>query len=137
MPQYTPPLRDLQFVLHELVQVTETFKDMPAHAEVDVETVNAILEEGGKFAAQVVFPLNRSGDEEGCTLDKTTHEVRTAEGLQGSLCAVRRRWLGGAELRPGVWRPGPAARRQPVLLRDAQQRQPGVDDVPRPVARRL
>ena len=82
MPQYTPPLRDLQFVLHELVQVTETFKDMPAHAEVDVETVNAILEEGGKFASQVVFPLNRSGDEEGCTLDKTTHEVRTPKGYK-------------------------------------------------------
>ena len=82
MPQYNPPLRDLQFVLHELVQVTETFKEMPAHAEVDVDTVNAILEEGGKFASQVVFTLNRSGDEEGCTLDKTTHEVTPPKGFK-------------------------------------------------------
>ncbi|NRT57012.1 acyl-CoA dehydrogenase C-terminal domain-containing protein [Sphaerotilus uruguayifluvii] len=80
MPRYVPPLRDLQFVLHELVQVTETFKEIPAHAEVDVDTVNAVLEEGGKFAAQVVFPLNRSGDEEGCTHDKATREVRTPAG---------------------------------------------------------
>ncbi len=50
MPQYTPPLRDMQFVLHELINVTETFRDIPAHAEVDVDTINAILEEGGKFA---------------------------------------------------------------------------------------
>lgn len=80
MPRYVPPLRDMQFVLHELIQVTETFKEIPAHAEVDVDTVNAVLEEGGKFAAQVVFPLNRSGDEEGCTHDKATREVRTPAG---------------------------------------------------------
>ncbi|MGY0196811.1 acyl-CoA dehydrogenase C-terminal domain-containing protein [Leptothrix sp. BB-4] len=84
MPQYTPPLRDLQFVLHELVQVTESFKQMPAHAEVDVDTVNAVLEEGGKFAAGVVFPLNRSGDEEGCALDRDTHEVRTPAGYKAA-----------------------------------------------------
>ncbi|HNB44259.1 MAG TPA: acyl-CoA dehydrogenase N-terminal domain-containing protein, partial [Burkholderiaceae bacterium] len=53
MPQYTPPLRDMQFVLHEVMNVTEAFKEMPAFAEVDADTVNAVLEEGGKFAAQV------------------------------------------------------------------------------------
>ncbi|RZS54976.1 acyl-CoA dehydrogenase C-terminal domain-containing protein [Sphaerotilus mobilis] len=84
MPQYTPPLRDLQFVLHELVQVTESFKQMPVHAEVDVDTVNAVLEEGGKFAAGVVFPLNQSGDAEGCTLDRSTHEVRTPAGYKAA-----------------------------------------------------
>ncbi len=84
MPQYTPPLRDLQFVLHELVQVTESFKQMPAHAEVDIDTVNAVLEEGGKFAAGVVFPLNQVGDAEGCTLDRATHEVRTPAGYRAA-----------------------------------------------------
>jgi alkylation response protein AidB-like acyl-CoA dehydrogenase len=82
MPQYTPPLRDLQFVLHELINVTEAFKAMPVHAEVDVDTVNAVLEEGGKFAAGVVFPLNQSGDAEGCTLDKASHEVRAPKGYK-------------------------------------------------------
>jgi hypothetical protein len=36
MAQYTPPLRDVQFVLHELLKVTDTFKTLPPHAEVDV-----------------------------------------------------------------------------------------------------
>ncbi len=82
MPQYTPPLRDMQFVLHELIDVATAFKAMPAHAEVDVDTVNAVLEEGGKFAAGVVFPLNQSGDAEGCTLDPATHAVRAPAGYK-------------------------------------------------------
>jgi alkylation response protein AidB-like acyl-CoA dehydrogenase len=84
MPQYNPPLRDLQFVLHEVIGVTDTFKEMPAHAEVDVDTVNAVLEEGGKFAAQVIFPLNLSGDAEGCKLDRGTHEVTAPQGFQAA-----------------------------------------------------
>ncbi|MFM2209109.1 MAG: hypothetical protein RIQ96_752 [Pseudomonadota bacterium] len=82
MPTYTPPQRDMQFVMHELLQVTDEYKAMPAHAEVDADTINAVLEEGGKFAAEVIFPLNISGDEEGCTLDKTTHEVTTPKGFK-------------------------------------------------------
>ncbi|SFD43343.1 acyl-CoA dehydrogenase C-terminal domain-containing protein [Paracidovorax konjaci] len=82
MPIYTPPLRDMQFVLHEVFQVTEEFKAIPRHAEVDADTVNAVLEEAGKFAAGVAFPLNISGDEEGCHLDKATHEVTTPKGFK-------------------------------------------------------
>ncbi|HSV51393.1 MAG TPA: acyl-CoA dehydrogenase C-terminal domain-containing protein [Burkholderiaceae bacterium] len=82
MPSYTPPLRDMQFVMHEVFKVTEEFKALPKHAEVDIDTINAVLEEGGKFAAEVTFPLNISGDEEGCTLDKATHEVRAPKGFK-------------------------------------------------------
>lgn len=82
MATYTPPLRDMQFVLHELLNVTDELKMLPPHAEVDADTINAVLEEGGKFAAGVVFPLNRSGDEEGCTLDKSTHEVTPPKGFK-------------------------------------------------------
>ena len=82
MAQYTPPLRDMQFVLHEVFDVASEFKSMPAHAEVDADTINAVLEEAGKFAAEVVFPLNISGDAEGCSLDKATHEVRTPAGFK-------------------------------------------------------
>ena len=45
MPTYTPPLRDLQFVLHELFQTADKLKTMPRHAEVDADTMNAVLEE--------------------------------------------------------------------------------------------
>ncbi|RYX89123.1 MAG: acyl-CoA dehydrogenase [Comamonadaceae bacterium] len=82
MPQYNPPLRDMQFVMHEVFKVTDEFKAIPKHADVDVDTINAVIEEAGKFASQVAFPLNISGDEEGCTLDKTTHEVTPPKGFK-------------------------------------------------------
>ncbi len=67
MPTYTPPLRDMQFVLHELLNVSEGLKKLPLHADIDRETIDSILEEGGKFCAEVLFPLNQVGDREGCT----------------------------------------------------------------------
>ncbi|KAB0584854.1 acyl-CoA dehydrogenase C-terminal domain-containing protein [Comamonas kerstersii] len=82
MPSYNPPLRDMQFLLHEVFGVEQEYKAMPKHAEVDADTINAVLEEAGKFAANVVFPLNISGDEEGCKLDATTHEVTTPKGFK-------------------------------------------------------
>ena len=84
MAQYTPPLRDMHFVLHELLNVVDELKLLPRHAEIDADTINAVLEEGGKFASQVTFPLNISGDEEGCTLDKASHEVSTPKGFKGA-----------------------------------------------------
>ncbi len=82
MPSYTPPLRDMQFVLHELFNVVDELKMLPAHKDIDVDTINAVLEEGGKFCAEVIAPLNLSGDKEGCTLDKTTHEVTPPTGFK-------------------------------------------------------
>ncbi|MFM8691992.1 MAG: acyl-CoA dehydrogenase N-terminal domain-containing protein, partial [Limnohabitans sp.] len=84
MPVYTPPLRDMQFVLHELLDVTATLRTLPAHADTDADTINAVLEEGGKFAAEVVFPLNISGDAQGCQLNRDTHEVRTPDGFKAA-----------------------------------------------------
>jgi alkylation response protein AidB-like acyl-CoA dehydrogenase len=82
MPHYTPPLRDMRFVLHELLQVTDELKLLPKHAEIDVDTINAVLEQGGKFCAEVLAPLNQSGDAEGCSLDGATHSVRTPSGFK-------------------------------------------------------
>ncbi len=82
MPTYTPPLRDMQFVMHELLKVTDDLQAMPRHADMDVDTINAVLEEGGKFASEVIFPLNISGDTEGCTHDKVTHAVATPTGFK-------------------------------------------------------
>jgi alkylation response protein AidB-like acyl-CoA dehydrogenase len=82
MPTYTPPVRDMQFVLHEVLKVSDEFKALPRLADVDADTINQVLEEGGKFASEVIFPLNISGDEEGCTLNKTTHEVSAPKGFK-------------------------------------------------------
>ncbi|MCK9387739.1 MAG: acyl-CoA dehydrogenase C-terminal domain-containing protein [Sulfuritalea sp.] len=82
MGQYIAPLRDMQFVLHELLDVTAELKALPAHAEVDADLINQVLEEGGKFTSRVLFPLNHVGDREGCTLDPLTHEVTTPSGFK-------------------------------------------------------
>ena len=82
MPSYNPPLRDMQFLMHEVFKVTDDYRQMTAHAEVDADTINAVLEEAGKFAANVTFPLNISGDAEGCVLNKETHEVTTPKGFK-------------------------------------------------------
>ena len=82
MPTYTPPLRDMRFVMHELLNATDELKRLPAHADIDIDTLNAVLEEAGKFAAEVVAPLNQSGDEQGCTLDPATHAVRAPTGFK-------------------------------------------------------
>ena len=85
MPQiYTPPLRDMQFVMHEVLKVSDELKRLPPFAEIDADTINAVIEEGGKFAANVLAPLNQSGDAEGCVLDRTTHEVRAPAGFQAA-----------------------------------------------------
>ena len=82
MAQYNPPLRDMQFLMHEVFNVAGELQALPAHKDIDADTINAVLEEGGKFASQVIFPLNRSGDEEGCTLNKETHEVTAPKGFK-------------------------------------------------------
>jgi len=82
MPHYNPPLRDMQFVMHELLQVVDQLKTLPPHADLDADTMNAVLEEGGKFAAEVLAPINQSGDEEGCVLDKSTHAVTAPKGFK-------------------------------------------------------
>jgi alkylation response protein AidB-like acyl-CoA dehydrogenase len=82
MPQYTPPLRDMQFVMHEVLNAVDELKALPAHAEIDVDTINAVIEEGGKFASTVLAPLNQIGDAQGCVLDQATHEVKAPDGFK-------------------------------------------------------
>ncbi|MES2931938.1 MAG: acyl-CoA dehydrogenase N-terminal domain-containing protein, partial [Pseudomonadota bacterium] len=82
MGQYVAPLRDMQFVLHELLQVEDALKELPKHAEIDADIINQVLEEGGKFTAGVLFPLNHSGDREGCHHDNVAHTVTTPKGFK-------------------------------------------------------
>ncbi|MBI5259111.1 MAG: acyl-CoA dehydrogenase C-terminal domain-containing protein [Burkholderiales bacterium] len=82
MPQYNPPVRDMHFLLHEVLDAVNELKQLPKHAEIDADTMNAVIEEAGKFASQVTAPINLSGDAEGCTLDKATHEVKPPKGFK-------------------------------------------------------
>ncbi|QMV75360.1 acyl-CoA dehydrogenase C-terminal domain-containing protein [Comamonas piscis] len=82
MPQYTPPLRDMQFLMQEVLDLPARFAQLPAYAEVDTGTMDAILEEAGKFAVEVVQPLNLSGDAEGCTRNPADSSVTTPKGFK-------------------------------------------------------
>ncbi len=65
MSTYRAPLRDMQFVLNELAGIDELAK-LPGYEE-SADVVDAILEEAGTFATEVLDPINHSGDKEGCT----------------------------------------------------------------------
>ncbi len=80
MAAYTPPLRDLDFILHEVLNVQQT--PVPGYDELDREFTGAILEEAGKIARDVLAPLNRVGDTQGCHLEDGT--VRTPEGFKAA-----------------------------------------------------
>jgi len=68
MADYKAPLRDMRFVLNEVFEVSKLWAQLPALAEVaDEDTAMAILEEAGKITGEAIAPLNRSGDEEGCS----------------------------------------------------------------------
>lgn len=66
MPIYRAPVRDTQFILNDVLGV-QSRNDLPSYAEMSPDTIEAILQEGAKLAEQTLFPVNYSGDREGCT----------------------------------------------------------------------
>ena len=78
MSDYVAPLKDMQFVLQELAGLDEITK-LPGCEEVSAELVEQILEESGKFCAEVLAPLNQSGDVEGSKWDNG--RVTTPKGF--------------------------------------------------------
>ena len=79
MATYTAPLRDIRFVMHELLD-SGSLSALPGYEQATPELMDAVIEEAGKLARDVLFPLNLSGDAEGCTYENGV--VRTPKGFK-------------------------------------------------------
>ncbi|MGR2738870.1 acyl-CoA dehydrogenase C-terminal domain-containing protein [Billgrantia sp. Q4P2] len=80
MPDYQAPLRDLRFVMDEMLDYPAHYARLPGGEEATPDVVAAILEEGARFAREVLLPLNQSGDQEGCLLEGG--EVKAPKGFR-------------------------------------------------------
>ncbi len=85
MPSYTAPTKDMQFVLHDVLNVTGS--TIPGYDELEADFTSAILEEAGKISSEVLAPLNPVGDREGCTLENGV--VRTPTGFKAAFEKVK------------------------------------------------
>lgn len=84
MPSYTAPAKDIQFVLHDLLKVSE--QDIPGFSDLDRGLTSAVVDEAGKLATEVLAPLNALGDTEGCTLENGV--VRTPTGFKDAYAKI-------------------------------------------------
>ncbi|MCC2600890.1 acyl-CoA dehydrogenase C-terminal domain-containing protein [Sphingopyxis yananensis] len=66
MPVYRAPVQDMLFLLNDVLRI-EQYADLPGFANATPDMVEAVLTEAGKFCEEILFPLNQSGDLEGCT----------------------------------------------------------------------
>ena len=80
MPDYKAPLRDMQFILFDVLKVQDAGNSLATYAENTPDVVSAVLEEAGRFCENVLQPINRSGDEEGCHFEAGV--VSTPKGFK-------------------------------------------------------
>ena len=85
MPTYTAPIKDINFVLHDVLKISES--SIPGYADLDRDFTTSILEEAGKITSEVLAPLNVVGDREGCRLENGV--VYTPTGVKAAFNQVR------------------------------------------------
>jgi alkylation response protein AidB-like acyl-CoA dehydrogenase len=85
MPTYTAPVRDMEFVLNDVLKVQSA--GIQGYEELEAEFISAILNEAGKITSEVLAPLNAVGDKEGCHFENGI--VRTPEGFKDAFDQVR------------------------------------------------
>ena len=85
MPSYTAPIKDMQFVLHNVLNVTES--SIPGYDDLEADFTSAIFEEAGKLTSEVLAPLNIVGDKEGCRLENGV--VYTPTGFKDAFAKVK------------------------------------------------
>lgn len=77
---YKAPLDDMNFLLNQVFKIQDSLRGIDAFTDFDLDLYSAILDEAGKFSENVLYPLNRTGDEEGCTYENGI--VSTPEGYK-------------------------------------------------------
>ena len=85
MTSYTAPVKDMQFLLHDVLAVGGS--DVPGYADMDASFTAAVLEEAGKLATDLLAPLNAVGDRMGCVLENGA--VRTPDGFKAAFDALK------------------------------------------------
>ncbi|MDB9946353.1 acyl-CoA dehydrogenase C-terminal domain-containing protein [Ascidiaceihabitans sp.] len=85
MPRYTAPTKDMHFILHDLLKVSESA--IPGYDELEADFTSAVLEEAGKLTSEVLAPLNVTGDKEGCRLESGV--VYTPAGFKDAFAKVK------------------------------------------------
>ena len=98
MATYQAPLRDMRFVLHELLGAEREFAALPGFEDATRDLIDPILEEAAKLCENVMLPLNRVGDQEGCTWEDG--EVRTPSGFRDAYRAYVEGGWGGLTCHP-------------------------------------
>ena len=106
MPTYKAPVDDVQFLLNDVFHM-ERYGNLPGFADASPDVLAAILEEAGKFAEEVLTPLNRVGDLEGCKRHDDG-SVTTPTGFKEAYKAICRRRLDGRLGAGRIWRAGAA-----------------------------
>ena len=86
MAIYQAPVRDMRFVLHELLQVEETLARLQGYEDLSTDVVDAVLDEASRLCEEIIFPTNRTGDEEGCSFENGV--VRTPTGFKEAYRAL-------------------------------------------------
>ena len=84
---YTPPIDDQKFIINHVIGL-ESLQSLPNQSELDGDLIDAVLEEAGKLARDVLAPLNKTGDTEGTT-SKDDGSVTTAKGWKEAYNAYR------------------------------------------------
>jgi alkylation response protein AidB-like acyl-CoA dehydrogenase len=85
MPHYNAPTKDMQYVLNDVLDVKNS--SIPGYADLDADSLSAILEEAGKITSQVLAPLNAVGDQEGCHFENGV--IRTPAGFKDAFEQVK------------------------------------------------